>query len=280
MKLALCLLLSLLPVAGFARPDPAANPPATPPRATGSFFALSVPDLEASTRWYRDTLGLEVKLRPEKSGPAAVAILEGGGLIVELIQHDEARPLAEAAPTVKGEIFTHGVFKAGVMVDDYAATIARLRERGAEFAFGPFPAGAGQKANAIVRDNAGNLVQFIDGGRPAAADGSPEAIVQAQLDAYNRRDLEGFLAFYSDDAVLKNHPDEVTQVGKEQMRARYTQRFANPAVHAQILKRMVMGRFVVDEERITAPPSKEVIEAVAIYEVRDGKIVSVSFLKP
>lgn len=280
MKLARCLLLSLLPVAGVAQPDAVAQSSTSPPQATGAFFALSVPDLEASTRWYRDTLGLEVALRPEKSGPAAVVILEGGGLVVELIQHDDARPLAEAAPAVKGEIFTHGVFKTGVIVEDYAATIARLRERGAEFAFGPFPASAGQKANAIVRDNAGNLVQFIDGGRPAAASGSPEAIVQAQLDAYNRRDLEGFLAFYSDDAVLKNHPDEVTQVGKEQMRARYTQRFANPAVRAQVLQRMVLGRFVVDEERISAPPAKEIIEAVAIYEVKDGKIVSVSFLLP
>lgn len=280
MKLALCVLLSLLPVAGLARSDPAADSAVSAPQATGAFLALSVPDLEASTRWYRDTLGLEVKMRPEKSGPAAVAILEGGGLIVELIQHDDARPLAQVAPTVKGEIFTHGVFKAGVIVADYAATLARLRERGAEFAFGPFPASNGQRANAIVRDNAGNLIQFIDGGRPTPSSGSPEAIVQAQLDAYNRRDLEGFLAFYSDDAVLKNHPDQVTQVGKEQMRARYTQRFANPAVHAQVLQRMVLGRFVVDEERIVAPPSKDVIEAVAIYEVRDGKIVSVSFLKP
>ena len=35
---------------------------------------------------------------------------------------------------------------------------------------------------------------------------SPEAIVDAQLAAYNRRDLEGFLSFYAEDAVLANHP--------------------------------------------------------------------------
>ena len=115
---------------------------------------------------------------------------------------------------------------------------------------------------------------------PAVAEASPEAIVQAQLDAYNRRDLEGFLAFYSDDAVLKNHPDEVTQVGKEQMRARYAKRFTNPAIRAEVVQRMVMGRFVVDHERITAPPAKGMLEAVAVYEVKDGKIASVSFLLP
>lgn len=107
---------------------------------------------------------------------------------------------------------------------------------------------------------------------------SPEAIVQAQLDAYNRRDLEGFLAFYSDDAVLVNYPDQITQVGKIQMRDRYEKRFANPNVRAEILKRIVFSNFVVDHERITAPPTTDVIEAVATYEVKDGKIVRVTFL--
>lgn len=107
---------------------------------------------------------------------------------------------------------------------------------------------------------------------------SPEAIVQAQLDAYNRHDLEGFLGFYSDDAVLVNYPDQITQTGKAQMRARYDRRFANRKVRAQILRRITFANFVVDHERITAPPATEVIEAVATYEVKNGKIVRVTFL--
>lgn len=107
---------------------------------------------------------------------------------------------------------------------------------------------------------------------------SPEAIVQAQLDAYNRHDLEGFLAFYSDDAVLVNYPDQITQTGKAQMRTRYEQRFAKPNVRAEILKRIVFSNFVVDHERITAPPATDAIEATAIYEVENGKIVRVTFL--
>lgn len=107
---------------------------------------------------------------------------------------------------------------------------------------------------------------------------SPEAIVQAQLDAYNRHDLDGLLAFYADDAVLVNYPDQITQTGKAQMRARYEKRFAQPNVRAEILERIVFSNFVVDHERITAPPATDVIEAVATYEVKDGKIVRVTFL--
>lgn len=107
---------------------------------------------------------------------------------------------------------------------------------------------------------------------------SPEAIVQSQLDAYNRHDLEGFLSHYSDDAVLVSYPDQITQTGKIEMRARYEKRFATPNLHAEIVKRIVFERFIIDHERITAPPSKDVIEAIATYEVKNGKIVRVTFL--
>ncbi len=109
---------------------------------------------------------------------------------------------------------------------------------------------------------------------------SPEAIVDAQLAAYNRRDLEGFLSFYAEDAVLVDHPNQVTQTGKAEMRTRYQLRFSNPSVHAEIVKRVTFGKFVIDHERVVAaPPGEGKIEAVAIYEIKDGKIVRVTFLK-
>jgi len=116
----------------------------------------------------------------------------------------------------------------------------------------------------------------------AAADqnASPEAIVDAQLAAYNRRDLEGFLSFYAEDAVLANHPDQVTQTGKAEIRTRYRLRFSDPKLHAEILRRIAFGRFVIDHERVVAaPPAEGTLEAVAMYEIEDGKIVRVTFLK-
>jgi hypothetical protein len=117
---------------------------------------------------------------------------------------------------------------------------------------------------------------------PAATDGklaSPEAVVDAQLAAYNKRDLDAFLSYYSDDAILAKHPDQVTQTGKAEMRARYQRGFSNPNVRAEIIKRIVFGRFVIDHERVVAPPAKGELEAVAVYEIKDGKIVRVTFLE-
>ena len=55
----------------------------------------------------------------------------------------------------------HGVFKSGLIVEDFDRTVAALRSRGVEIAFGPFPKSSTQRANVIVRDNAGNLIQFF-----------------------------------------------------------------------------------------------------------------------
>lgn len=127
----------------------------------GAFVALSVPDLEASTKWYSEKLGLTVVMRPPKQDKSSVAVLEGNGLIVELLQRDDAVPLRQAAPGLEASYRVHGIFKAGLIVDDFDKTLAALRSRGVEIAIGPFPATATQRANVIVKDNAGNLIQFF-----------------------------------------------------------------------------------------------------------------------
>jgi catechol 2,3-dioxygenase-like lactoylglutathione lyase family enzyme len=132
-------------------------------KAAGAFFAVSVADVQSSGKWYAEKLGLEITFRPPKSGPGEVMVLEGGGLIVELIQHDEGIPLAKLSPPVSDSFKVHGFFKAGVLVDDLDATLATLKSRGVPIAFGPYAAKDGRRANFIIRDNAGNLIHFFGG---------------------------------------------------------------------------------------------------------------------
>jgi catechol 2,3-dioxygenase-like lactoylglutathione lyase family enzyme len=125
-------------------------------RATGGFFAVSVADLDTSARWYTEKLGMTVVRRMPNAGQSSVAILAGGGLVVELVHNDSARAAA-TAPAM-----SHGIFKAGVIVDGLQKTIDLLRSRGVEIAYGPFPARPGAMANCIIRDNAGNLIQLFE----------------------------------------------------------------------------------------------------------------------
>jgi hypothetical protein len=103
---------------------------------------------------------------------------------------------------------------------------------------------------------------------------TPEAVVQANVDAYNARDIEAFLATYVLDAKLFQYPDKLLASGREQLRARYVDRFKEPNLHTDVVKRIAMGDFIVDHERITRtfPEGTGISEVVAIYEVRDGKI--------
>lgn len=114
---------------------------------------------------------------------------------------------------------------------------------------------------------------FDDGKAP-----SPEAIVQQQLDAYNARDIEAFLDTYTEDIGLYNFPAKKRTQGKEEMRKGYSGYFdRTPDLHAKIKNRIVIANMVIDEEEVTA--NGNTFSAVAIYEVENGKISKVTFLR-
>lgn len=98
----------------------------------------------------------------------------------------------------------------------------------------------------------------------------PEATVQAQLDAYNARDIDRFMATFHPDAELFVLGDaEPRAVGRDAVRAIYAKLFAgSPALHSELVHRACIGARVIDHERITGRDgATEVLELVMIYEV-------------
>lgn len=120
----------------------------------GAFFALSVADIEASAKWYEEKLGLSVEMRT-KSGKTSVIVLSGNGLTVELLRHDDA------TDSGKDALLSHGFFKAGLVVENLDKTLEELKARNVQIAYGPYPARDGAMANFIIKDNAGDLIQFF-----------------------------------------------------------------------------------------------------------------------
>ena len=107
---------------------------------------------------------------------------------------------------------------------------------------------------------------------------SPEAVVQRQLDAYNARNIEAFLETYADTIVIYDFPHQPTMRGKEEVRTRYAKLFDDaPNLYAEVKKRITIGNTVIDQEYVRA--GGRFINAVAIYEVADGKIVRVTFIR-
>lgn len=107
---------------------------------------------------------------------------------------------------------------------------------------------------------------------------NPEDPVQRQLDAYNAHDLERFVAEYADDIQVFVPPaTEPVLSGMQDFREHYRQnRFTLPHLHAEVVQRIVSGNTVVDHERVTGLGA-DIIEAVAVYRVAEGRITAVWF---
>lgn len=112
-----------------------------------------------------------------------------------------------------------------------------------------------------------------------AAAGSAGDAVERQLEAYNRRDAGAFAECFSLGVVVEGADGTVTMRGRDELHDAYGSFFAaNPDLHADVLTRIRIGRFVVDEELLTGRPSGD-LRAVAIYHLDDiGLIDQVRFL--
>ena len=108
---------------------------------------------------------------------------------------------------------------------------------------------------------------------------SPLAVVQAQLDAYNDKDLDALMATYASDAQQFAIHGALLAQGHAQIRPRYEERFAEPDLHARLVNRSVIGNFVTDVEIVTRnfPEGRGTVEMLCVYEVVDGRIARASF---
>lgn len=108
---------------------------------------------------------------------------------------------------------------------------------------------------------------------------TPEFLVQQQLDGYNARDIDAFLAPYADDVELYAFPQKLIGKGKDKMRVDYSLLFKRISnLHCDLKNRTIMGNNVIDHESITGfGPKKQ--EAIAIYEIKNDKISKVYFIQ-
>ena len=105
--------------------------------------------------------------------------------------------------------------------------------------------------------------------------------VIAQLEAYNRRDIEKFIVNFSEDCVVEDGEGNQLMVGRSAMYESYQLMFeSSPNLHCRLASRVVVGNYVLDEERVTGRNGNpEEGHVVAVYRVEDGEIVHVRFLK-
>ena len=110
------------------------------------------------------------------------------------------------------------------------------------------------------------------------AKSNPEIIVNKQLEAYNKRDINAFMKTYTQDIKLYNYPKDLRTEGQAAMRKSYLSWFEQTKdLRAVIQKRIVIGNKVIDQEYVTA--NGKTFNAIAIYEVENGLIKKVTFIQ-
>lgn len=111
---------------------------------------------------------------------------------------------------------------------------------------------------------------------------TPEQVVQANLDFYNARDIEGFSSLLTEDVgVYELGKVRPIAVGLPTVKTLYKKLFdQSPKLQSTILKRIVMGNTVIDHESIVGRKgSKDILELVAIYQVTGDKIERITIIR-
>jgi hypothetical protein len=131
-------------------------------KPSGIFIALSVADVDSLSKWYQEKLGFTVLKSGEAPNKIAkFALLQNEAGVIELIQHREAKTLAEAAPSIKAAFQLHGIFKVGMVVENLDQLYASMKERQVQIAYDIMAAKDVPMRSFTIRDGEGNMLQFF-----------------------------------------------------------------------------------------------------------------------
>ena len=104
-------------------------------------------------------------------------------------------------------------------------------------------------------------------------------ITELQLDAYNEKNLDAFLNYYSDDykAYMLETGQLITE-NKDHLHKIMSGMFeTNKFAHSKVIESMKQGDLYVNREESVGHIPDKIITSITIYEVKDGKITQMWF---
>ncbi|MHA2249638.1 MAG: nuclear transport factor 2 family protein [Candidatus Kariarchaeaceae archaeon] len=103
---------------------------------------------------------------------------------------------------------------------------------------------------------------------------SIEAIVDAHTNAYRSRDIDALIkSVHENIRILDFQSGEVLMEGIDEIRKRYQETFDNsPNLQLTRINRIIQGKVIIDNIRVTGLRGDTTAEGVEIYEVKDDRI--------
>ncbi|MEL7537774.1 MAG: nuclear transport factor 2 family protein [Pseudomonadota bacterium] len=123
----------------------------------------------------------------------------------------------------------------------------------------------------------GALLGILVSPTVAAAQETPRTIVERRAHALNKHDLAAFLDVHAADVAIGVYPDRELGRGREHLEFIFGEVIAAKAVSVEIHRVIEADSFVIVESTMTFRDGSET--GVAVYEVRNGRIQSIRFVR-
>lgn len=124
------------------------------------------------------------------------------------------------------------------------------------------------------------LISHLDMVRAGPGTDRALAAAEAQLVAYNAQDLDAHVACFAPDVTVADLHEAPNLEGREAYRARMAAVFGQfPHNRVELLGRLALGNIVCDHEKVMRTPDADPFEVIAVYQVSDGLIRSVTFIR-
>ena len=128
------------------------------PETSGSFYAISVKNLDDAVAWYAKNLNFKLDSRAENEERKGV-LLNRKGCILELAEFKSAIDKEELRPAIQShELF--GIFKMGFITENIDESFEVLKNLGVEIFFPIVELPSGDRTFGI-KDMDGNTIQFF-----------------------------------------------------------------------------------------------------------------------
>ena len=121
------------------------------------------------------------------------------------------------------------------------------------------------------------LIGYVGLSQTQKINGSPLAVVNQRMDFYNHHNFEEFIRLYSDSVKVYTYPDKFLASGKDNLASIFKPKFSSKSIQVKIVTQIINGNYVINQEIVTENGMDT--KYVSIYEVRDGLITSVRFVR-
>lgn len=102
-------------------------------------------------------------------------------------------------------------------------------------------------------------------------------VVNKRMDLYNQHNFPEFIQLYANDVKVYTYPDKLLGTGTDNITSIFEPKFAEKSIRVEIVSQMSNGNFVINHEKVTENSTDT--KYVSIYEVEDGLIRSVKFVR-